>query len=220
VAFDVARAVHWLRRAAAQGNPNAATDLALLAQVGADTVRAEPHRAPALYRHAVALGSSEAMCHFGRALLRGKLGAAPQPLEGVVWIARSAEAGCTDAMTLYAECLMDGDGGEIDRAAARHWCERAFSLERQGDAALCAAHLCHTAVPADPKGERDWLKVAACGSDPSAAASHAIGADIENSGDAAAARIWYERALQIDPTFGEARDALAELGPLPTATAF
>lgn len=152
-AATYAEAGVYYRRLAAQGDPNAQYDLAVMYDFGRD-VRRDPARALRLYRLAADAGHVEAMFMLGASYHQGD-GAPVDLRAAIAWYRKAADAGEVRAQNNLAVLLRDDETGGRDLEAARRY----FRMAAEAGNANAQFNL--AAMFADGKGgERDLAATA------------------------------------------------------------
>lgn len=109
------------RRLAAADLPAAQNLLGILLR------RRNPEESLGFFKEAAAHGHARAMAEVGLMLSNGD--GAPRDLaQAAAWLKRSAEAGSTEGMILYAECLLGGKGVVVNEAEAASLYTQAAAL--------------------------------------------------------------------------------------------
>jgi TPR repeat protein len=197
---QAAEAEHLLRDAAGQGDPRAMRDLGLLLGHGDDQREGEQWT-----RKAAALGNVVAMANLAyRLVKRGEYQEAEQ------WGLKAAELGLPGAMDNLGQLYQDR--GDLNAASAwyRRGAEQGYAIVladprsfrpwpgESGDQGVSSAmlHLANLLKESDQDGEaRDWYRRGAEIGDGRAAA--ALAADLDASGNRAAAAEWRQRAAAL-----------------------
>ncbi|PYI21683.1 HCP-like protein [Aspergillus violaceofuscus CBS 115571] len=101
--------------AAKQGHAQSAYRVAVCCEIGQDEgggTKRDPFKAVQWYKRAAALGDPPAMYKMGMILLKGLLGQAKNPREGVAWLKRAADrADAENPHALHELALMYANGG-------------------------------------------------------------------------------------------------------------
>ncbi len=149
----------WFASAAAAGDPVAQLNLGLCFIQG---IGGERHEMRGLrWLRDAAQHTANGQYWVGRMVTMGR-GAAADPAEGRVWMARAAEAGLADAEFALAEMMVDGIGGAVDHVCAAQLRERAAGKGHAGAMfALGALKAGGYGVPADPVAAQMWFTKAA-----------------------------------------------------------
>jgi TPR repeat protein/chromosome segregation ATPase len=89
---DEAQAARWYRQAADRGYARAQYNLGLLYEDGRGVAK-DPAAAATFYRASAQQGFAPAQVNYGLALTEGRAGAAPDPVQGFVWLSRAVQNG-------------------------------------------------------------------------------------------------------------------------------
>jgi TPR repeat protein/nucleoid-associated protein YgaU len=89
---DFTQAARWYKQAADRGYARAQYNLGLLHEDGRGVAK-DPGAAFALYRAAAERGFAPAQVNYGMMLAEGRPGAAPDPVQGFLWLDRAAKTG-------------------------------------------------------------------------------------------------------------------------------
>ncbi|KAF5865385.1 hypothetical protein ETB97_004202 [Aspergillus alliaceus] len=115
---DHKEAFHLYQTAAKKGHAQSAYRTAVCCEIGAEDgggTKRDPFKAVYWYRHAASLGDPPAMYKMGMIMLKGLLGQAKSPRDGISWLKRAAErADAENPHALHELALMYANAGPND----------------------------------------------------------------------------------------------------------
>lgn len=132
VTKDEVAGLNLYRKAAAQGNTDAQTQLGNICWNGNAGVTKDPATAVSWWRKAAALGDGDAELNLGKALETG-VGVAQNYGESAKWFLKSAKKGLVEAQLKIGQDLTNGRGIQQDDVRAYMWMDIAAQSVSKND---------------------------------------------------------------------------------------